>query len=174
MTGLQGPPLQHKLQRAVRARVRRVGQRTSTGGHTAHKRPGTGDQRARRGPRGLSVKFQRSRQVSHGPAGAYLSRAASPDLQRNARMEPVKDDFGRGNVAFARYGFAERAQNGQRVGVRSPIGAPDDWSSMADPVVPFERNFYGHPVGRTILEKAIRKSSIRTRLGKSSKLGMPI
>ena len=42
-------------------------------------------------------------------------------------MEPVEDDFGRGNVAFARYGFAERAQNGQRVGVRSPIGAPDDW-----------------------------------------------
>ena len=71
--------------------------------------------------------FQGGREVSHGPAGAYLSRAASPDLKRNARMEPVEDDFGRGNVAFARDGFAERAQNGQRVGVRSPVGTPNDW-----------------------------------------------
>ena len=38
----------------------------------------------------------------------------------------MKDDFSRGDVAFARDGFAERAQNGQRVGVRSPIGAPHD------------------------------------------------
>ena len=38
----------------------------------------------------------------------------------------MKDDFNRGDVAFARDGFAERAQNGQRVGVRSPIGAPHD------------------------------------------------
>ena len=38
----------------------------------------------------------------------------------------MKDDFSRGDVAFARDGFAERAQNGQRVGVRSPIGTPHD------------------------------------------------
>ena len=38
----------------------------------------------------------------------------------------MEDDFGRGNVAFARDGFAERAQNGQRVRVRSPIGTPHD------------------------------------------------
>ena len=30
------------------------------------------------------------------------------------------------HVAFARDGFAERAQNGQRVRVRSPIGTPHD------------------------------------------------
>ena len=37
-----------------------------------------------------------------------------------------ENDFSRGNVAFARDGFAERAQNGQRVGVRSSIGTPHD------------------------------------------------
>ena len=41
-------------------------------------------------------------------------------------MQSVKDDFSRSDVAFARNGFAERAQNGQRVGVRSPIGTPHD------------------------------------------------
>ena len=78
-------------------------------------------------PGGLSVQSKGGWEVSHGPASADLSRAATPNLQGDARMEPVKNDFGRGNVAFARNGFAERAQNGQRVGVRSPIGAPDDW-----------------------------------------------
>ena len=38
----------------------------------------------------------------------------------------MENDFTRSNVAFARAGFAERAQNGQRVGRRSPIGAPHD------------------------------------------------
>ena len=38
----------------------------------------------------------------------------------------MENDFSRGNVAFARDGFAERAQNGQRVLVRSPIGTPHD------------------------------------------------
>ena len=38
----------------------------------------------------------------------------------------MKDDISRSNVAFARDGFAKRAQNGQRVGVRSPIGTPHD------------------------------------------------
>ena len=42
-------------------------------------------------------------------------------------MQSVKDNLGRSNVAFARNGFAERAQNGQRVGMRSPVGAPDNW-----------------------------------------------
>ena len=32
----------------------------------------------------------------------------------------MKDDFSRGIVAFARDGFTERAQNGQRVGVGTP------------------------------------------------------
>ena len=39
----------------------------------------------------------------------------------------MKDNLGRSDVAFARNGFAERAQNGQRVGMRSPVGAPDNW-----------------------------------------------
>ena len=38
----------------------------------------------------------------------------------------MKDNLSRSNVAFARDGFAKRAQNGQRVGVRSPIGTPHD------------------------------------------------
>ena len=31
---------------------------------------------------------------------------------------------------------------------------PKPWSSMEDPVVPLERNLYGHPFGRTIMGKA--------------------
>ena len=42
-------------------------------------------------------------------------------------MQPVKDNLGRSDVAFARNRFAEGAQNGQRVGMRSPVGAPDNW-----------------------------------------------
>ena len=38
----------------------------------------------------------------------------------------MENHFGRGKVAFARDGFTERAQNGQRVLVRSPIGTPHD------------------------------------------------
>ena len=30
------------------------------------------------------------------------------------------------------------------------------WSSMEDPVVPLERNLYGHPFGRAVMGKAIR------------------
>ena len=48
---------------------------------------------------------------------------------------------------------------------------PKSWSSMEDPVVPLERNLYGHP-GKTSMGKAIRETSLRTRLGKSSKLRM--
>ena len=32
---------------------------------------------------------------------------------------------------------------------------PKSWSRMEDPVVPLERNLYGHPFGRTIMGKAI-------------------
>ena len=76
-----------------------------------------------RGPRqGLDVHVQSGWKIRHGPAGAYLPCAASPYFQRDAGVQSMEDDFGRGNVAFARDGFAERAQNGQRVRVRSPIG----------------------------------------------------
>ena len=76
--------------------------------------------------RGLDVQLQGSREIRHRPTGAYLPCAASPYLQCDARVQPVENDFSRGNVAFARDGFAERAQNGQRVRVRSAIGTPHD------------------------------------------------
>ena len=38
----------------------------------------------------------------------------------------MEDNLGRSNVAFARNRFAEGAQNGQRVRMRSPVGAPDN------------------------------------------------
>ena len=62
----------------------------------------------RKGPqRGLGIQIQVGRESCHGPAGSA-------------------NDFSRSDVAFARNGFAERAQNGQHVGVRSPIGTPHD------------------------------------------------
>ena len=47
---------------------------------------------------------------------------------------------------------------------------PKSWSRMEDPVVLLERNLYGHFFGKTNMGKAIRESSLRTRMGKSSKL----
>ena len=75
---------------------------------------------------GLDVHVQDGREVRNRPAGAYLPCAASPYLQCDARVQPVENDFSRGDVAFARDRFAERAQNGQRVRVRSSIGTPHD------------------------------------------------
>ena len=93
----------------------------------AHEKQKPGSQAQEESPRqGLAVQFQGSREVRYRPAGAYLPCAASPYLQCDARVQPVENDFSRSNVAFARDGFAERAQNGQRVGVRSPTGAPHD------------------------------------------------
>ena len=34
---------------------------------------------------------------------------------------------------------------------------PKSWSSIEDPVVPLERNLYGHPFGRTIVGTAFEK-----------------
>ena len=42
---------------------------------------------------------------------------------------------------------------------------PKSWSSMEDPVVPLERNLYGHPLAKTIMGKAIRESSVEIRYG---------
>ena len=41
-------------------------------------------------------------------------------------MKFLTDNLGRDKVAFQRDGFAERAQNSQRVSMRSPIGTPHD------------------------------------------------
>ena len=43
---------------------------------------------------------------------------------------------------------------------------------MEDPVVPLERNLYGHPLAGQFMEKAIRESSIEIRLGEGFQLGM--
>ena len=40
---------------------------------------------------------------------------------------------------------------------------------MEDPVVPLERNLYGHPLA--IMEKAIRENPIETRLGEGFQIG---
>ena len=42
---------------------------------------------------------------------------------------------------------------------------PKSWSSIEDPVLPLERNLYGHPSGRTIMGKAIWENRIKARLG---------
>ena len=76
--------------------------------------------------RGPDAHAQDSRWVRHRPTGAYLPCASSPYLQCDARVQPVENDFSRCNVAFARDGFVERSQNGQRVRARSPIGTPHD------------------------------------------------
>ena len=85
--------------------------------------PGTGTSLRQ----GLGIQVQVGRESSHRPAGTNLTCRTSPDLKCDAGVQSVKDNLSRSNVAFARNGFAERAQNGQRVGVRSPVGAPDNW-----------------------------------------------
>ena len=50
---------------------------------------------------------------------------------------------------------------------------PKSWSSMEDSVVPLEKNLYGHPLAG-LMGEAIRESSVGTRLGKTSNLGMLI
>ena len=44
---------------------------------------------------------------------------------------------------------------------------------MEDPVVPFERNLYGHPLAG-LLGKAIWRNPIEVRLGEGFQLGMLI
>ena len=50
---------------------------------------------------------------------------------------------------------------------------PKSWSSMEDPVVPLERNLYGHPLARLLWEKQFEKILL-TWLGENSKLGMSL
>ena len=49
---------------------------------------------------------------------------------------------------------------------------PKSWSSMEDPVVPLERNLYGHPVAGPLWERQFEIYFFYTRMGKSSKLGI--
>ena len=48
---------------------------------------------------------------------------------------------------------------------------PKSWSSMEDPVVPLERNLYGHPLAELLWERPFEKVLFKIRLGKSSKNG---
>ena len=57
------------------------------------------------------------------PTRANLPVAPFPDLLGDAGKQPLEHDLSGDEVAFAR---DERAQNGQRVSVKSPTGAPDD------------------------------------------------
>ena len=50
---------------------------------------------------------------------------------------------------------------------------PKSWSSMEDPVVPFERNLYGHPLAGLLRERQFEKGLLKHGWEKS-KLGMLI
>ena len=43
---------------------------------------------------------------------------------------------------------------------------PKSWANIEDPVVPLELNLYGHPLAGLLLGKTIRRSFIRTWMGK--------
>ena len=51
---------------------------------------------------------------------------------------------------------------------------PKSWSSIEDPVVPLERNLYGHLLAGLFWERQFEKNPVKARLGESSKLGMSI
>ena len=51
---------------------------------------------------------------------------------------------------------------------------PKSWSSMEDPVVPLERNLYGHPLAGLLWERQFEKILFATRLGEGFQLGMLI
>ena len=50
---------------------------------------------------------------------------------------------------------------------------PKSWSNMEDPVVPLERNLYGHPLAR-LLGNANLENPIEIRLGEGFQLGMSL
>ena len=45
---------------------------------------------------------------------------------------------------------------------------------MEDPVVPLERNLFGHPLAGLLWERQFEKIHIETWLGENSKLGMSL
>ena len=49
---------------------------------------------------------------------------------------------------------------------------PKSWSSVEDPVVPLERNLYGHPLAGLLKGKAIWENPIEVRLGESFQFWM--
>ena len=56
-----------------------------------------------------------------------------------------------------------QCQNVQTLWIRLPKHEwPKSWSSMEDPVVPIERNLYGHPLAGLLWERQLRKFSWNT------------
>ena len=51
---------------------------------------------------------------------------------------------------------------------------PKSWSSMEDPVVPLERNLYGHPLAGLLWERQCEKILLQHGWEKVSKLGMSL
>ena len=51
---------------------------------------------------------------------------------------------------------------------------PKSWSSMEDPVIPLERNLYGHPLAGLLWERQFEKILLQVRLGEGFQLGMLI
>ena len=61
----------------------------------------------------LEVLVQGRGEGHERPARANLPSAPFQNLQRNAGMQPLEHDLSTDEIAFARDGFTERAQNGQ-------------------------------------------------------------
>ena len=59
------------------------------------------------------------------PTTHYLPRGAPPDLNRYLGIEMLVDGRGAGKPTSSRNSFGECAKNGEGVGVRSTIRAPD-------------------------------------------------
>ena len=87
------------------------------GAHGAGGQETTGGRGPRAPGRNLVFRVQRARKGRN--CRALL-------LQGDASVKFMIDNLGRDKVTFARNGFAERAQNSQRVSVRSPTGTPHD------------------------------------------------
>ena len=51
---------------------------------------------------------------------------------------------------------------------------PTSWSSMEDPVVPLERNLYGHLLAGLLWQMQFEKIPLKYGWGENSKLGMLI
>ena len=114
-------------QRATRDREPR-GRNGRARRHGAETRSSRGEPGATTGPQqGLGIQIQIRQRGRRRPAGANLACSPSPDLKSYAGVQSAEDNLGRSDVAFARNRFAEGAQNGQRVRMRSPVGAPDNW-----------------------------------------------
>ena len=120
------------LSKSAEQRATRDREPRGKNGRARRRGTGTGSSRGEPGAtadpqQGLDIQIQIRQRSRRRPAGANLACSPSPDLKSYAGVQSVEDNLGRSDVAFARNRFAEGAQNGQRVRMRSPVGAPDNW-----------------------------------------------